>query len=420
MHCVALCLVDSSFLPRAQVEDGWRTVGDADEPGMQITYRKDAQKEIVILRVIAALPHAADAVFALLRDVGRRKEWDCKFHAGKVVEVIDECTDVVHLVFKSFSSPYKYRDFCLLRAHRATEDGGHVMCMRSVVHAAVPEYKDHVRAVLLPTGYILTPCTLETTTPATAASAGASAGSTGSASSASGSASAAGLGLGISSGEPTVREVPACLLSYVAQMDREAVLIVSPDLMGEADDLWCSVRALKHLLDVHAAPELAAALPPPVSRMAKQQQQQQYQQYPAHDSASALAQASGPSAVSAAKPAGAAAAAAAAASSAPPPSARAALPLSAQQLEDAALPLSHRRSYLLASVPALLAELEAEAPHSPSLAPQAAAAQQHAPNQSSSPSKRSAAAPFFGGLRAALQPNETRYAYETKEEYGYF
>ena len=30
------------------------------------------------------------------------------------------------------------------------------------------------------------------------------------------------------------------------------------------------------------------------------------------------------------------------------------------------------------------------------------------------------AVPFFGGLRAALQPNETRYAYETKEEYGYF
>ena len=29
---------------------------------------------------------------------------------------VDECTDVVHLVFKSFSSPYKYRDFCLLRA----------------------------------------------------------------------------------------------------------------------------------------------------------------------------------------------------------------------------------------------------------------------------------------------------------------
>jgi hypothetical protein len=34
---------------------------------------------------------------------------------------------------------YKYRDFCLLRSYKKTEDGGYMMVVRSVVHPQVPE-----------------------------------------------------------------------------------------------------------------------------------------------------------------------------------------------------------------------------------------------------------------------------------------
>jgi hypothetical protein len=65
----------------------------------------------------------------------RRKEWDLKFHKGKCIEIRHGqeyvhhadgrveplaypalAVDVVHMVFKSFSSPYKYRDVVVLRA----------------------------------------------------------------------------------------------------------------------------------------------------------------------------------------------------------------------------------------------------------------------------------------------------------------
>jgi hypothetical protein len=348
----------------AEVEDGWRAVGSQaentddeavdSEPGIQITYRKadaTSHKDLVVLRVMAALPHPADAVFSLLFDLGRRRDWDMKFHSGKVIECIDEQTDVVHLVFKSFSSPYKYRDFCLLRAWKRTEhanvdgapegdDQGYVLVVRSVVHPLVPEFKDHVRAVLLPTGYILSPCTMQT-----------------------------------NDGTGRLIEVPACLLSYVAQMDREAVLIVSPDLLGEADDLWCSVHSFKYLLDIDAAPELAGSLPAPVSQHVPRPTTNPNSTSPALH----------------------------AANTSPLPRA-----------DDASLPISHQRSYTVtpvAAVKALMAAQAASTVLSANMSPSKTAL----PRSASSPSKDA-----MVSRRVMIPATEPKYAFETKEEFNYF
>ena len=290
----------------------------------------------------------------LLFQLRRRREWDLKYHKGTCLE-IRSCqeyqshpqtgqpislqypeyqTDVVHMVFKSFSSPYKYRDVVVLRSFAAItktraefeakgyrqhqilspstvstptaasshtagtpsysdvydssissnkdveepllkegffQDGGMVFATRSVIHPAGPEsekdkastrseierrkgccipcktmlsllmaglslsfsifsysflslrLKDNVRAVLYPSGYILTPLRDQ--------------------------------GVDIhpqpgSGGQPVYTNEPggACKLTFLTQMDRESVLIVSPDLLGENNELRHSYNNIKACL----------------------------------------------------------------------------------------------------------------------------------------------------------------------------
>jgi len=179
----------------AKSEVDWRSVkfsGDPEDPlaKVAIKYKKDVRKDMVIVFASMVMTYNVDEVADIITDMTMREYWDTKFHSGKVLEKKDKHSDVVQLVFKSFSSPYKYRDLCLLRSDTKLENGGRLLATRSVLHPAAPECKDNVRAVLFPTGYILSPMPNN-----------------------------------------------SCLFTYIGQMDREAVLIISPDLLGESNEL---------------------------------------------------------------------------------------------------------------------------------------------------------------------------------------
>jgi hypothetical protein len=303
-----------------------------------LLYRKVSKPaDLTAVKMTCILPYAMEEVAPYLADLRRRKEWDLKFHKGKCLEVrhTQEYTnangpqalqqqpqgqslqypeiqaDIVHMVFKSFSSPYKYRDVVLLRAFAAVDktradfdaqgfkarqtlasattspataaagasatgsayhqmnqqqqqqqsgsgsdsprngsgagagtgageaedpifsgegyfaDGGLLFGSRSVLHAAGPELKDNVRAVLYPTGYALTP--LRDQAVLVHALPGSDE---------------------VSGGGAQVLSTPgcACLLTFVAQLDRESVLIVAPDLLGETNELRHTFANLKACL----------------------------------------------------------------------------------------------------------------------------------------------------------------------------
>lgn len=75
-------------------------------------------------------------------------------------------------------------------------------------------FKDNVRAVLFPTGYILSPLQGQT------------------------------VDIHHSNGTVT-SSTDACLLTFIAQFDREGVLIVSPDLLGETNELRQTISNIK-------------------------------------------------------------------------------------------------------------------------------------------------------------------------------
>ena len=59
----------------------------------------------------------------------------------------------------------------------------------------------------------------------------------------------------------------ACLLTCVWQMDREAVLVFSPDLLGETDELLYSFRQFKYLMDIASNPQLVNWISAPLNSL---------------------------------------------------------------------------------------------------------------------------------------------------------
>ncbi len=181
---------------------------------------------------------SVDQIAPILRDPARKRAWDPKFHKGTVVQPpLSNNADIVHYVYKSFSSPYKYRDFCLMRSWTTLEDGRALLAMRSVLHPQVPEQKDYIRAILYPTGYIVAPV------PA-------------------------------ADGKQTA-DAKRCRVTFVAQMDRESVLLMSPDLLGETDELLASISNFARLMreSQTAQPAAKEAKQAPSVQLAASEQQ---------------------------------------------------------------------------------------------------------------------------------------------------
>jgi len=230
----------------AQLQTGWRRAllmgeekdssGSPDDHNrVSIYYQKDPAQNVVIIKVATIVRFSVDVVASFVKDLKRQKEWDLKFHRGTRLAKLDNNTDVVHMVYKSFSSPYKYRDFVLLRSMSKLENGGYVLVARSVTHPSTPEQKGCVHAVLSPSGYILTPL-----------------------------AKVKGLPLCPMKDRCVLKDAShmsrythkaglqdtsdRCLFTFVAQLDREGILIISPDLLGETNELRDSINNIKECL----------------------------------------------------------------------------------------------------------------------------------------------------------------------------
>ena len=154
-------------------EEGWREarlcegVAEAEAAEVRLEYKRVAGAGLVgaaatgggskegsiVLRLQCVLGWSAEQVAAVVSDLGRRKEWDVKYHTHQVMgrvalrardedaeraesgseaaeAVVEgsaeeegaEQATLLHYTYKSFASPYKYRDLLLLTA-LCKEDG---------------------------------------------------------------------------------------------------------------------------------------------------------------------------------------------------------------------------------------------------------------------------------------------------------
>lgn len=300
---------DSQGRPLAEYDQQALSSSSSDDINSDVSILyKNSKQDVVVVKMTCIMPYRMEEIAPYLADLRRRKEWDLKFHKGKLLELRQSQeympmannsphqlqhptslqypeyqTDIVHMVFKSFSSPYKYRDVVCVRSFAQIEktraeymregfekrqhttlatlstaeekaahdaaihakeleepifregyfaDGGMIFGTRSVIHPAGPEFKDNVRAVLFPTGYILTPLrdqTVDFHAPTHHPNPNSAGG-------------------GSSPVTSTSDPGAACKLVFLTQMDRESVLILSPDLLGETNELRQTFNNIKACL----------------------------------------------------------------------------------------------------------------------------------------------------------------------------
>ena len=153
-------------------EDGWREarlcegVGETEAADVRLQYKRvggvsvvggsgsggsSGKEGSIVLRLQSVLSWSAEQVAAVVSDLSKRREWDVKYHTHQVmgrvtlreeedervesgseaVAAVDgggaddeeaEQGSLVHYTYKSFASPYKYRDLLLLTA-TCREDG---------------------------------------------------------------------------------------------------------------------------------------------------------------------------------------------------------------------------------------------------------------------------------------------------------
>lgn len=157
---------------------------------ISLTYQRDVENNIVLLRSCVLLNYSVNEVISLLTISDLLALWDEKIHAANVAQHLDSATDVLHLVFTANTSFYAHKDFCLLRCVTQLHDGSAVLLYRSIAIPSCAEVKGYHRCTLPPSGFIVSP---------------------------------------ISESET--------LLTMVLQLDDDGVLIYASDLLGESQDL---------------------------------------------------------------------------------------------------------------------------------------------------------------------------------------
>jgi len=222
------------------------------KPMLKIEYK--IEREIVMVRTQCIMDFEISRITRLILDTSRRDRWDLKFHRGHVVARLGNSIDIVHYVFKSFSSPYKYRDFCLLRSWTELQNGGQLVVMRSVIHPRVPEQKDYIRAIFYPTGFLVVPAATPSPSPMVSdvntSSAAEPSKQDASHESESGDHNGGEKSNNKKGGGSGSESRSRCrsLVTFVAQMDRDSVLLMSPDLLGETDELLVSIMNMQNVL----------------------------------------------------------------------------------------------------------------------------------------------------------------------------
>lgn len=105
-------------------------------------------KGIPCLKVCIGVNGSVSDVFMLVMNFPPRAGAGGVVRGMRVVEVLDNCTDVVHLVFDPVFLNFTWtapRDFCLMRYWKQNSDGSYAVCLDSVFHQDCPLLEGHVR-----------------------------------------------------------------------------------------------------------------------------------------------------------------------------------------------------------------------------------------------------------------------------------
>jgi hypothetical protein len=132
-------------------------------------------------------------------------KWNTKIIEQKIAEQLDEQHLIVHSTYKSFNSPYKFRDFVTLDCLRCEQEVERYFLLYASIcnYDNLPEFKGRDRTVVLPSGFDI---------------------------------------------RPTQQNANRSHVSYRSIMTAGSISLVSADLLLESDELFQSILNIDRLI----------------------------------------------------------------------------------------------------------------------------------------------------------------------------
>ncbi|EDR24305.1 phosphatidylcholine transfer protein, putative [Entamoeba dispar SAW760] len=136
-------------------DEGWKV--KQDKNGTKVLFRDAENEEIlqVKLKTMALHDIPAEVLHDVVQDPAYRTEWDTSMKSERLIEQIDENTEIGYY---SVKMPFtiKNRDWVNMRSWWFNEDKSlFIIINHSVEHEKAPVEKDFIRAKSLKTGYII-------------------------------------------------------------------------------------------------------------------------------------------------------------------------------------------------------------------------------------------------------------------------
>jgi len=130
-----------------------------DNPIMKIQKIRPEDSPVVLIRATAFLQGLKPKqIFDVIYDTAYRTKWDHVVAGFRVVEKIDEVTDIIYFMIKA---PFgvSTRDFVQQRCYQLDypQKDHVVISFVSTTHPSVPPIKNHIRGETILSGYIIRP-----------------------------------------------------------------------------------------------------------------------------------------------------------------------------------------------------------------------------------------------------------------------
>ncbi|KAI9920466.1 hypothetical protein PsorP6_015805 [Peronosclerospora sorghi] len=148
----SLCKLLQRYNGMDVLPNGWRD-GPCDK-GIQVVYGEVAGSEWYTMKTTGTLDVSASKAAHLLMRCDMVPKFDDMTREVKALETLSDASEVRRVSAKSVMFTAA-RDFSVVSTYREESSGRHLIATRSVEH--VPERKGYVRALILISGYVVTP-----------------------------------------------------------------------------------------------------------------------------------------------------------------------------------------------------------------------------------------------------------------------
>jgi len=143
-------------LLRTMAAPDWKAVTVKDD--VVISKREPKDSSLNYFKGVGDINATSVAIKDVLKNVTEARRYDALFKKAEILQVIDEQTEIIHLMYQTRMCLLKTaRDFCILYYWIKRDDGTFIMAGRSIETDLCPSVSGYTRGEVLESGFVIQP-----------------------------------------------------------------------------------------------------------------------------------------------------------------------------------------------------------------------------------------------------------------------